>query len=80
MKRYQMPLIIREMQIKTSVRYNFILLRIVILFFWLSWVFTVTCRLSCPTACGILVPQPGIKPESPALEGGFLTPRPQGSL
>ena len=25
-------------------------------------------RLSCPTACGILVPQPGIEPESPALE------------
>ena len=29
--------------------------------------------LSCPTACGILVPPPGIKPMSPALEGGFLT-------
>ena len=28
--------------------------------------------LSCPTACGILVPQPGIKPASPALEGRFL--------
>ena len=25
-------------------------------------------RLSCPAACVILVPQPGIKPESPALE------------
>ena len=28
--------------------------------------------LSCPVACGILVPQPGIEPASPALEGGFL--------
>ena len=33
-------------------------------------------RLSCPTACGILVPRPGIEPESPALEGGFLTTGP----
>ena len=24
--------------------------------------------LSCPVACGILVPQPGIEPASPALE------------
>ena len=30
--------------------------------------------LSCPSACGILVPQPGIEPASPALEGGFFTP------
>ena len=29
--------------------------------------------LSCLTACGILVPSPGIEPKSPALEGGFLT-------
>ena len=29
--------------------------------------------LSCPMACGILFPWPGIKPKSPALEGGFLT-------
>ena len=29
--------------------------------------------LSCSTMCGILVPQPGIKPSSSALEGGFLT-------
>ena len=34
--------------------------------------------LSWPTACGILVPQPGIKPMSPALEGGFLTTGPPG--
>ena len=27
--------------------------------------------LSCPKACGILTPRPGIKPESPAFEGGF---------
>ena len=34
--------------------------------------------LSCPTACGILVPQPGIEPSSPELEGGFLTTGPPG--
>ena len=28
---------------------------------------------SCPMACGILVPQPGIEPASLALEGRFLT-------
>ena len=32
--------------------------------------------LSCPAACGILVPQPQIKPVSPALEGRFLTTGP----
>ena len=36
------------------------------------------CELSCPVAYGISVPQPGIKPASPALEGGFLTTGPQG--
>ena len=35
-------------------------------------------RLSCPMACGILVPQPGIEPASPALEGVFLTTGPPG--
>ena len=29
-----------------------------------------------PWACGILVPRPGIKPTSPALQGGFLSTRP----
>ena len=28
--------------------------------------------LRCPEACGILVPRPGVKPESPASEGRFL--------
>ena len=32
-----------------------------------------THQLSCPMACGILVPQPEMEPTSPALEGGFLT-------
>ena len=31
-------------------------------------------KLSCPVACGIFVPLPGIEPMSLALEGGFLTP------
>ena len=35
-------------------------------------------RLSCPGACGILVPRPGIEPAFPALEGGFLTTGPPG--
>ena len=30
------------------------------------------CRLSCSTACGILVPQPGIEPTSPAVEAQNL--------
>ena len=34
--------------------------------------------LSCPTACGTLVSQPGIEPTSPALEGGFSTTGPPG--
>ena len=49
-------------------------------FFWLCWIFIavhglslVIHWLSCPTAWGILVPQPQIKPVSSALEGGFLT-------
>ena len=62
--------------------------------FWLLWVFRAvlglslvavlrgfsSCevRLSCPTACGILVLQPGIEPMSPALEGRFLTTGPPG--
>ena len=32
--------------------------------------------LRCLRACGILVPWPGVKPMSPALEGGLLTTRP----
>ena len=35
--------------------------------------------LSCPSACGILVPRPGIEPMSSVLAGGFLTPGPQGN-
>ena len=35
-------------------------------------------RLSRPVACGTLVPQSGIKPMSPALEGRFLTTGPPG--
>ena len=31
-------------------------------------------------ACGILVPGPGIKPMSPALQGGFLTTGPPGKF
>ena len=34
--------------------------------------------LSCPSACGILVPWPGIEPASPELKGGFFTTGPPG--
>ena len=33
-------------------------------------------ELSCPATCGILVPQPGIEPIAPTLEGGFFTTGP----
>ena len=39
----------------------------------------VACRFICPVACGILVPQTGIEPVSPALEGRFLTTGPPGT-
>ena len=46
------------------------------IYFWLCWVFIAACitkhRLSCP-ACRILASHPGIQPESPVLEGEFLT-------
>ena len=38
----------------------------------------VVCGLSCPAACGILVPRTGIEPASPALEGRFFTTGPPG--
>ena len=38
----------------------------------------VALGLSCPEICGILVPQPGMKPMSPALEGRILTTGPPG--
>ena len=37
-----------------------------------------THSLSFPAGCGILVPRSGIEPQSPALEGGFLTAGPPG--
>ena len=43
---------------------------------WASLV--VALRLGCISVYGILVPKPGIEPESPALEGGFLTTGPLG--
>ena len=41
-------------------------------FIWLISL-VVAHGLSCPAPCGILVPKPGMEPESPALEGRFLT-------
>ena len=34
--------------------------------------------LTCPMACGVLVPRPRIEPASPALDGRFLTTGPPG--
>ena len=38
----------------------------------------VTCGLSCPTACEILVPRPGVEAVSPVLHGAFLITGPSG--
>ena len=35
-------------------------------------------RLTCSAVCGISVPQPGIEPMFPALQGRVLPPGPQG--
>ena len=37
-----------------------------------------SCGRHCSTACGIFIPQPGIKPVSPVLQGRFLTTGPPG--
>ena len=37
------------------------------------------CGFSCPMACTILVPRPGVEPTSSALGGGFLTTGPPGT-
>ena len=61
--------------------------KIFILFIYFGQVLVVACVIfqcstwdfsSCPLACGILILWAGIKPESPALEDGFLTTRPPG--
>ena len=56
-------------------------------YFWLHRVlvearrtFAAARGLSCPEACEILAPRPGIKPTSSALEGGFLTTGPPGKF
>ena len=45
----------------------------------IAWPFSVAAHgLSCCATCRVLGPQPGIKPASPALEGGFLITGPPG--
>ena len=39
-----------------------------------------SAQASLPQACGILIPQPGIKSKSLLLEGRFLTTGPPGKL
>ena len=64
---------------------SFFFLIFIYLFIWLRQelvaacgLFHVACGLSCPVACGILVPRPGIEPAFLALEGVFLTTGPPG--
>ena len=38
-----------------------------IIYLWLHRVLVVVRGFSCPKACGILVPPPGIEPDSPVL-------------
>ena len=45
---------------------------------WHTGSVVMTPGLDCPMACGISVPHSGIKPTSPAMEGGFLTTGPPG--
>ena len=48
------------------------------LFIWLCQVLVVVHGLSSLVACGIFAPRSGIKPRSPALQGGLLTTGPPG--
>ena len=43
------------------------------LYLWCTDSLVVVNGLSCSVACGILVPQLGFEPKSPALQGRFLT-------
>ena len=47
---------------------------------WVMDSLVVACRLSCSKACGILVPQPGIKLVSTTLQGRFSTTGPPGKF
>ena len=40
---------------------SFSFFNIYLFYFWLHGVLVAACRLSCPAACGILVPRPGIR-------------------
>lgn len=44
--------------------------------FWSMDSLVAALRFSCSSACGILVPWPGIEPKFPTLQGAFLTTRP----
>ena len=50
----------------------------VLIFFFFLAALGLCCSMPFSLACGILVPQPGIKPASPALEGKFLITGPPG--
>ena len=46
---------------------------------WCVGSLVAACGRCCSTACGVLVPQPGIEPELPELQGVLVTPGPVGS-
>ena len=80
----------QEQEALTNMRTELLLLSFlkkktyIFLFGWVgSWLWSVVSfvaahELTCSRAHGILVPWPGIKPMSPALEGRFLTTEPPG--
>lgn len=46
---------------------------------WRTGSLDVVLRAGCSMACEILVPYPGVKPSSPALQNRFLITRPSGN-
>ena len=48
----------------------------IFIYLWFIYFFAALGLLSCPATCGILVPQPGIEPTAPAMQGRFLTTGP----
>ena len=51
---------------------------VIYIFHWGAYTIVLVLGLRCSTACRILFPQPGMEPESPALQGEFLTTGPLG--
>ena len=78
MNLYVFILITHPNNIPDSLTYDQIPFYFIFKIFWLHWVFTEACRLSCSEACGILVSQPWMELLSCVLKGRFLTTKPLG--